>query len=360
MLDMSTTALAAVLGSYTMDIRAESWLGGQLIADNIPIADGTETRDRSLTVPEQISLTIPKRDQGFDWDPGTNPNHPLAAYGQVLRIDYGVDLDTHTEWINRGWFLITGSETDNDTVSVTAVGLLALIQEAELVAPFQPSATDTLVSVIRSLVEPALTVSIASQLADRSVPLGMQWDTDRMGALTELLNAWPADARVTEDGYLSVEPVGDGTIPVLTLTDGTGGTVVRWQASASRDGACNVVVAQGEDGFGNQIQGVAYDQDPGSPLRYGGAFSPLPVPYKMSSPLLTTITQCRDAAATTLKRLRRTAARKLSVTLVPHPGLMPGDVVSVTGAGLTNQLCVIESLSLPYVPQEMTLDVRVL
>jgi hypothetical protein len=278
----------------------------------------------------------------------------------MLRIDYGVDLDTHTEWINRGWFLITGSETDDNTVSVTAVGLLALIQEAELVAPFQPAATDTLVTVTRALVEPALTVSVDSALTDRGVPLSMQWDTDRLGALTELLNAWPADARVTEDGYLLVEPVSDDGTSVLSLTDGAGGTVVRWQASASRDGACNVVVAQGEDGFGNQIQGVVYDTQPGSPLRYGGAFSPLPVPYKMSSPLLTTITQCRDAAATTLKRLRRTAARKLTVSLVPHPGLMPGDVVSVTGAGLTSQLCVIETMSLPFAPQEMTLTVRVL
>lgn len=35
MLDMSTTALAVVQDSYTMQVRAESWLGGQLLADNI-------------------------------------------------------------------------------------------------------------------------------------------------------------------------------------------------------------------------------------------------------------------------------------------------------------------------------------
>ncbi|MFF9238377.1 DUF5047 domain-containing protein [Streptomyces sp. NPDC014776] len=356
---MSDTALAIVTSGFDMRIRAESWLGGVLLADDIPVADGSESRDRSLAIPEQITLSVPRTDGGTSWEP-IDPGHPLAAYGQMLRVDYGVDLPGHTEWINRGWFLITGSETDGETVSVTASGLLQLIQEAEMVAPFQPSSTDTLVSVVRALVEPALTVSIDSQLTDRTVPLSIQWDTDRLGALTEVLNAWPADAHVTPDGYLSVEPLGDGTTPVLSLTDGVGGTVVRWQASASRDGGYNTVVAQGEDGFGNQIQGVVYDQEPGSPLRYGGTFSPLPVPYKFSSPLLTTITQCRDAAATTLKRLRRTAGRKFTVTLVPHPGLMTGDVVSVTGAGLKNTLCVIESMSLPYSPQEMTLTVRVL
>jgi len=360
MLDMSSTALDAVQRSYTMDVRAESWLGGQLIADDIPISDGSETCDRSLNIPEQVSLTVPRRDKGFDWDPGTDPAHPLAAYGQMLRIDYGLDVGGQMEWINRGWFLITESSTDGDTVTVNAAGLLTLIDEAQMVAPFQPSSTDTLASVIRALVEPALTVSFDGALIDRAVPLGMQWDSDRLGGVTEVLAAWPADMRVTEDGYLLVEPVDDSGTPVLSLTDNTGGTVVRWQGSTSRDGAFNVVVAQGEDSAGNQLTGVAYDTDPNSPFVWGGSFNPLPVPYSYSSSLLTTIAQCRSAAASTLLRLRRTASRKISVTMVPHPGLVTGDIVSITGAGLSAAPCVIESLSLPYSPGEQSLTVRVL
>jgi len=362
MLDMSTTALAVVQGSYTMDIRAESWLDGQLIADNIPISDGSENRDRSLAVPEQISLTVPRRDQGFDWDPGTDPTHPLAAYGQILRIDYGVDTGGGImEWINRGWFLITDSSTDGDTVSVSCAGLLTLIDEAQLVSPFQPSSTDTLGSVIRALVEPALTCSFDGALTDRAVPLGLQWDSDRLAAVTEVLDSWAADARVTEDGFLLIEPVSDDGLPVLSITDDRAtGTVVRWQGSTSRDGAFNVVVAQGEDTAGNQIQGVAYDGIGNSPYRYGGPFNPLPVPYSYQSSLLTTVTQCRAAAAAKLKLLRRQAFRRLAVTMVPHPGLIPGDIVSVTGAGLASAPCVIETLSLPYSPGEQSLAVRVL
>lgn len=361
MLDMSTTALAVVQRSYTMDVRAESWLDGQLIADNIPIADGSESRDRSLAVPEQISLTVPRRDQGFDWDPGTDPEHPLAAYGQMLRIDFGVDVGGQFEWINRGWFLITESSTDGDTVSVNAQGLLTLIDEAKLISPFQPSSTDTLGTIIRGLIEPALTVSFDGSLTDRTPPLGMQWDTDRLAAVTEVLNAWGAEASVTADGYLFVEPVSDTGSPVLAITDDRAtGTVVRWQGSTSRDGAFNVVVAQGEDSNGNQLQGVAYDGAGDSPYRYGGPFSPLPVPYNYQSSLLTTVAQCRTAAAAQLKLLRRQAFRKLAVTMVPHPGLIPGDIVSVTGAGLTNASCVIEALSLPYSPGEQSLTIRVL
>ncbi|MFJ5644031.1 hypothetical protein [Streptomyces sp. NPDC093223] len=358
---MSTTALAVVQGSYDIAMRAESWLGGQLIADSIPIADGSETRDRSLAVPEQITLMIPRREQGFDWDPGTDPAHPLAAFGQMLRIDYGIDVGGQYEWVNRGWFLITDSSTDGDTVTVNCAGLLTLIDEAQLVSPFQPSSTDTLASVVRALTEPAMTVSFDGSLIDRAVPLGMQWDSDRLGAVTEVLGAWGAAERVTEDGYLMIEPVSDAGAAVLAITDDPdGGTVVRWGGSTTRDGAYNCVVAQGEDTAGNQLNGVVYDTDAASPYQYGGNFNPLPVPFLYQSSLLTTVTQCRTAAASQLTLLRRQAFRKLSVTMVPHPGLVTGDILSVTGAGLTNARCAVEQLTLPYSPGEMDLTVRVL
>lgn len=358
MLEMSNEALAVVQRSHTMLVRAESWRDDELLADDIPIHTGGEDRDRSLTVPERIKLTIPRRDRGYDWDPGADSEHPLAAYGQQLRISYGVDVGGSFEWITRGWFLITSTEPDGESVNVQCEGLLSLIDEARFVAPFQPSGT--LVSTVRALVEPALTVAFDGTLVDRSVPAGMQWDEDRMAALSEVLDAWPAVSHVTEDGFLQVEPLTDSGTPVLSLTDGTGGTVVRWLGTSSRDGAFNVVVAQGEDVDGNQIQGVAYDTNPDSPYQYGGSFSPLPVPYLFASPLLTTVAQCRQAAQTTLARLRRSASRMLTVDMVPHPGLVPGDIVSVTGAGLTAQPCVIEKQSLPYSPGEMQLTVRTL
>ncbi|AVV46470.1 hypothetical protein C6376_41440 [Streptomyces sp. P3] len=358
MLDMSDEALSIVQRSFTMKIRADAWLNGELVAADIPVAAGSEDRDRSLAVPERVTLTVPRRDRGITWDPSIDPEHPLAAYGQQLRISYGVDVGGGFEWIDRGWFLITDSGVDGDTVSVTAEGLLTLIDEAKFVGPFQPSGT--FVSTVRSLVEPALTAVFDGSLIDRAIPLGMQWDGDRMAALTEVLDAWPAVAEVTADGHLLVELLTDGGTPVLDITDGQGGTVIRWSGDTSRDGAFNVVVAEGEDSTGSQVQGVAYDTDGSSPFRAGGPFSPLPVPTRVSSPLLTTVAQCRAAASARLQTLRRTAFRKLKATLVPHPGIVTGDVVSVTGAGLTARACVVEGLSLPYTPGSMSLTLRVL
>jgi hypothetical protein len=358
MLEMSDQALAVVQRSFTMVVRAESWRSGELLADNIPVSDGSEEADRSVNVPETVTLNIPRRDRGFNWDPGSDPDHPLAAYGQQLRISYGVDLGNGDfEWIDRGWFLITDSSADGDTVSVTCHGLLTLIDEAKFVSPFQPKATDTLASTTRALVEPALTVVFDGTLVDRPVTAGMQWDSDRMQALNDVLDAWAAESRVTVDGYLLVEPVVDVGTPVLALTDGQGGTVMRWQGSTTRDGAFNVVVSQGEDADGNQIIGTAYDLS--SPFRFGGPFNPLPVPYFNQSDLLTTVDQCRKNAAATLIQKRRSADRKLEVTMVPHPGIQFGDTITATSDDLDGVPCTVEAYSLPYSPGQMTTTIRV-
>jgi hypothetical protein len=361
MLDMSAAALSVVLRSYEMQVRGTVWQNGVLLATDVPISDGTETRDRSLAVPESISLTVPRRVSGVEWSP-TAASDPLATYGQQMLISIGVDTGAAgVEWIERGWFLITDTAPDGDTLTVTLAGLLQLIDEAHFAGPYQPSGT--FVSTIQGLVEPGLTVSFDASLVDRPIPVGMQWDDDRMAALTEVLSAWPAVCEVTEGGFLLVGPLDDSGAPVLDLIDtGPKGTVIRWAGESTRDGAFNCVVAQGEDVFGNAIQGAAYDTDPNSPYQFGGPFSPFPVPQITNSSLLTTVDQCRAAAAATLALNRRTASLKLTVTCVPHPGVETGDVVTLTSAqlGLSKALGIIEALTMPYTPNEMTLTVRLL
>lgn len=356
MLEMSAAALEAIRRSYTLSVRVESWLDDELLGE-VPVDSGSETNDRSLAIPESVTLTVPRLSGGASWDP-VGRDHPLGSDGQRLRISLGIDLGNgETEWVERGWFLTTATSTDDDTVTVNCGGLLALIDEAKFVSPFEPAGT--FASTIRDLVEPALTVDIDSALMDRAVPVGLQWDEDRLRGLHELLDAWPAEARVNENGVLAVTAPQTTFVSVGDITDNPDyGTVVKWQSGRSRDGAFNVVVARGEDVFGSRIQGVAFDTDADSPQRYGGPFNPLPVPFLFESPLLTTQDQCFRSARSILERKRRTSARKLGATLVPHPGLVAGDVVRVTGPeGIVNTLGTIEQLTLPYTPSEMSLGI---
>lgn len=356
MITLSADATSVLTRSFRYYVNVQSWLGDVMLSDDVPIVDGGEDVDRTLRVPERVTLTVPRTDRGTTYDP-VEADSPLAAYGQHLVVSLGLDIGNGAvEWFQRGEYVITDSQAEGDAVQVEAAGLLQLIDEARLASPFQPSGT--LVSTLRALVEPALTVNVDAALTDRAVPSGMNWDEDRLGAVLEVLDAWPADAYVTADGYLSVVPASDSSTSVLSLTDGTGGTVMRWAGESTRDGCYNAVVARGTASDGGQVQGVAYDNTSG-PLVYGGAFNPLPVPFFFESPLLTTVAQCNDAANTRLRTLRRQSARKITATCVPHPGLQVGDAVRVTGRGLVNHLCIVERLALPYTPAEMALTLRV-
>lgn len=346
MITLSDEALSVLTRSFSYHIMVESWLADELLSDAIPITLGVEETDRALNVPERITLTVPRLDRGTSWSP-VSDDHALAAKGQRLRVQLGIGLgNNRIEWFQRGWFVIRDSKAEGDAVTVNAVGLLSLVDEARLVSPYQPSGT--LISTLRGLVEPALTV-VVQDLTDRSVPSGINYDEDRLAAVNELLDAWPAEGYVTEDGYLLVRPPQTSITPVLTLTNGTGGTVITASGQSTRDGCYNAVVARGTAADGGQVQGVAYDLSSG-PLRYDGPFNPLPVPYYFASPLLTSTAQCTQAAATVLERLRRESALRFTAQIVPHPGLQVGDVVSITTDDYTDLPCSIEALSLPYTP----------
>jgi Domain of unknown function (DUF5047) len=357
MITLSVAAQDILTRSHVRYLAVESWRNGQLLAADIPVSEASEETDRTLRVPERVTVTVPRLDRGVSWSPVAD-DHPLAANGQTLRVKLGVGLaNGEVEWFQRGVFLVEDATADGDTVTVTAVGLLALVDEARLVSPHQPSGT--LVSTLRGLIEPALTVVVDATLVDRSVPAAVNFDEDRLGAVLQLLDAWPADAYVDPAGVLQVKPAAQASTPVLALTDGTGGTVITASGSSTRDGAANVVVARGTASDGGQVQGVAYDTS-GGPKSYGGPFNPLPVPHFFSSPLLTTVAQCNEAAATVLARLRRGTGRELRVSMVPHPGVQVGDVVSVTTDDHTGLACSVEALALPYQASggAMTLTVR--
>jgi hypothetical protein len=343
MIQLSDLTQSILGGTYTLLLTVDSWLGGQLLAADIPMATGTEEVDRTLKVPERVSFTVPRLDRGMSWSPVAN-DHPLAANGQRLRVSLGIDQgNNRVEWFTRGWYLIQDSDADGDTVTVTAVGLLTLVDEARMVTPYQP--TGTLTDTLRGLIEPALTVVVDGQLADRDVPAGINYDLDRLQAVLDLLDAWPATGRVDPNGFLDVTAATIDPTPVLSLTNGAGGTIITATGKSTREGAFNMVVAQGTAADGGQVQGIA--QVLTGPRSVGGPFNPLDVPYFYSSPLLTDNDQCAAAAQTRLDNLLRENAIGFDVQMVPHPGLQDGDVVTVTTDDYTDLLCTVEYLSLP-------------
>lgn len=359
MIQLTAEALSILQRSYSVSLRVESWYNGQLLSDDIPVVGtgATETADRSIRVPERLTFSVPRMVNGFDWAPVAD-DHPLAANGQQLRVSIGIGTRSNQiEWFQRGWFVVFSADPRGDTVEVEAEGLLALVDEARFTGPFQPSGNFT--NTIRSLVEPALTVSFDTNLVDRAVPGAINYDEERLSALRLVTDAWPAEFQVNEDGYLYVAVPDTVFVADLALTDGVGGTVITALGNSTREGAFNLVVARGTDANGTQVQGIAYDSS--GPKMYGGPFNPLPVPLFFESPLLTTNAQAVAAARTRLANIKRQTNKAFEVTMVPNPTITAGDVVSLTTDTYTAMLCTVEKLSLPYLPgdgQPMTMTVR--
>ena len=375
MIDVSDEC-ASILNNrtFTMSARASVSLGGTVLLDDIPIITGTEEFDDNLRVPERIVINVPRIVDGVDLIP-TATTDPLAPYGQRLHVKIGIGLGQSTEWLNRGEFLIQEVRLDGTEIQVTAVGLLALIEEARLVAPFKP--TTTLTNTVRTLIEPALTVLVDAgpTALDRAVPAGLNEDEDRLGLLEQVLTAWPARAQMHPAGYLQVllaDDYGDddGFVQLYNFTDPLSGNVqnlaniIEVGGAITREGLYNTAVARGQAADGQQIIGVAYDTTPGGPTSLRGNFNPLPVPIFYYSPLLTTAQQCQDAAASILTRKAAQAAQRLQMRCVPDPRFVGNDLIrykSRRSSDLDLQTpVVIERLTLPYTSGSgpMTLVVR--
>jgi hypothetical protein len=343
------SVVTAVLGgpSIVLTVSVSSWRDGVLLAADVPIIAAAEECDRTIRVPERITLQVPSRDDNTVWSPGGTEDHPLASNGQRLNVKIGVGTTAGAvEYFTRGWFLIEDVEENDDTVDVTAVGLLALVDEARLVTPYQP--VGTIGSALRGLLEPGLTVDLTDAPTDRAVPAAgaVNYDEDRLGAVLEIIDAWSAELRVNENGFAVVTVDATPTVAVATLTDtGPAAVIAKRTGSSTRGGGFNTVVARGTAADGGQLQAVVYDLT--SPHRITGPWSPYPVPYFYASPLLTTIAQCNAAAATVLRRIRRTAGQAYALQMVPNPLLQLGDAVQLSTSLFTG-LCTIERLTLPY------------
>lgn len=343
-------------GSYRLRARCYTTLDGRVLADNLPILSGTEEYDESLNVPERVTVAVPRVIDGVSYEP-VDPTSALAAFGQRLHVQLGVDVGAQgTEWFTRGEFLITQSAANGDQVDVTAVGLLEIIDEARFITPYAPAAT--ILGVLRNLVEPALPLLVDSALVDRATPgasSGINYDEDRLGAMWEVIDAWPADAMIMPEGYLYVFPESDGTRDWNLFRTNRAdspfdkATVVRRQSSSSRDGVYNVVVARGQLADGGQVYAAAFDTS-GSASRYGGPFNPFPVPYFYSSPFLTSRAQCQAAADKMMRRRQRGTFASYDVTCVPVPILTGRDGVWIIGDDP-----VLEQAEIPTVVERMTL-----
>ncbi|MCV2395916.1 hypothetical protein OEB99_16495 [Actinotalea sp. M2MS4P-6] len=318
---------------------ASVWRDGALLAGSVPINWGRFTAARSLRVPERVEFTVPDLVDGFSWVP-RDPDHPLARYGQVVVLGITVTTPQGAEYETRlGQFLIHDSDHDDvgGLVRVSGLGMLNVVETDDFQVPEVPRAGGTLASEFRRLMSPGIPVSIADGLVDRDCPRSFQWPDDRLGALYDIAKAWPARILTDQWGQVGLlEPLPAVPSPVLSYTDGQGGTVVSAPTSDTREGQPNIVVATSSVTDSTALEplsatarvttGPLAATDDGTGYRR--------VVKKWSSPLATTRAQLAASAATILADESRGSVVR-TVTAAPDPRPELDDAISVTRDGHT-------------------------
>ena len=362
MITVSDTARTLInSGRYVYHVRASAWLGDQLLHDNVPIASGSEEGDRDLAVTDRVTLRVPRRAYGMDWTP-TAGDSPLAARDQTLKISLGIGQGAdEPEWFQRGEFLITETvPSGSDELAVTCASLLTLADEARFTTPFVPATT--LGGTLRKLLEPSVLVDLTDAPGDRSITLTtVAWDTDRLAAVNEVLDAWPAEAVMTEQGILRVYPTTPPTEALRTFSDEAGGTVVSAAGYSRRVDPVTTVIATGYAADGAEVRTVYPVLESGPPGSLAGTpgrlTDKLRVPTKIVSGLLSNLGQTSATARFLSTRMaRRYTLKRLLVETAPDPTIQLGDCVGVWAEQVWT-LGTVETLDLPYTPGLMRLEV---
>lgn len=317
---------SVLAGNIDRSVRVASWHGAELLAADVPVDSGT-FEEAAQEIPEKITIVVPVRGRGGPWAPGEDPTHPLARFGQRLNVVIDTRSSRGLTWETPlGWFQIQDWDLNDDETAVTVVatGLLQVVADDTLPRPEQPAAGGTFVSEVRRLMTGGIPVEIHEDLVNRSVPGSHQWEEDRLSALYDLADAWPARILTGSDGVVRFRPpLGDSPVPVAELSDGENGVLISAPRGDSRDGVFTAVVASSSADDPNSTPVSAEYITPSgiyAPASYGL------VRRRYASPLLATPAACLSAAKKIAQDSQR-QGRTQTITLPPDPRLQRGDVI---------------------------------
>ncbi|MEC3975082.1 DUF5047 domain-containing protein [Amycolatopsis sp. H20-H5] len=330
---MTDSFLNTVRGAHKAVFRAKVVAPGQTgvnpLGVEIPVNSGDVTSDTTADITSTADLTT-----SLAWP--VTPTAPGAPYGQEIYLERGVQYGNGIrEFVGLGYFRIDSVEQDrtpNGKLHIGASDRMVNVRDGRNIAPYQfgPSASVGAVidQVIGEVVPNLVTVYDFPAYA---VTLGTSHvvDEDRLKFVRDLVAAYGKVMYFDYAGRLQVKsPPAQARDSVWTINHGRGGVLVSMKRAISRDGIYNAVVARGEStGELPPVQGIAYDNDPASPTRWGGPFGKVPKFY--SSAFLNTPKQCSAAAASMLLSANG-LPYTVSLGTVPNAALEAWDVVTVT------------------------------
>ncbi|MEV7425161.1 DUF5047 domain-containing protein [Streptomyces sp. NPDC091212] len=348
--DVSSAFRQALTTSHRIVTRVDAHYAGQVVAEDIPIQDGTVTLDRGSKVRRSLSLTISDV-KYLPW----NATDPLAVYGQTLVVSRGIVMGTNPpEMIRCGTFRIDEPSGDTHFGPVTLTGKSSevAIQDDRFMVPMTTRGYTNCVEAISYLIRLTLpSAVITNQTAGLRNPTCAiaTWDaqTDRWDAVTQIATAMNAEIYVDSlDRFVIRDlPTVSSEAVAWDIADGEGGTLMSSARTMSRTSVYNAVVATGESisTYTAPVSAVAYDNSPSSPTRWGGPYGKVPRFY--TSALLLTTGSCQVAADGMLfDAIAPNIQAQIQAS--PNPAMEPGDCLRIV-YGDRRELSIAQTVSIP-------------
>lgn len=333
---VSQTFLDTVRGSHQAIFRARVVSGLQTSTNptggtEIPIIEGDVTFDVNSDVNASCDVTVK-----IDWP--ANSSAVGAPYGQELFIERGVQYGNGIkEWVGLGYFRINSVEQSNapkGTIRITGEDRMAMLRDARPLAPVQYFATDTISSVINSVVSSVINpvTIVYPDWTPSAIALGSDHilEDDRIQFLQDIVTAYGRVMYFDYQGRLVIKqaPTVNPYSPAYEVNVGRNGVLCTMSRTISRDGVYNAVVATGEPVADQPpVRGVAFDLVTTSPTYYLGPFGQ--VPRFFSSSFLLTNDQA-TSAATSILSSSLGLPYVVQLGVVPNPALEGWDVLRVT------------------------------
>lgn len=370
---VSSAFLQALNGSLMPVAQVDAWYGGQLVKQALPFVSGSLTIDSTRTIAGSLdTFTFVSKDGSLAptrWD------SPLACYGSELNIRAGLQLHGQgLEMISLGWFRIDSytSNEFNQLYSRPASGIaqwiprggivtnqasdrMALLDDAQFLAPQQPAQLASVMAEIANLCFGIVPVESLSAITDAAIPATVSYGQSRVQALQDLAAVLGCTASMSPNGGLQlVSTTPAASVWTVSLAGRNGAPILNWQRSGDRTGLYNAVVSTGTAVDGTALQGVS--QVTSGPLRFGGPFGQ--VPFGHFSPILATQAATQADSDTTLADLSTGAIVVIPLTLPPNIALVPGDVITVDIPKLS-VTGIVQSLTIPFPITSMQVNLAV-
>jgi len=314
-------------------VRVDSCLGGDLLAANIPVSGGSYILDSTTQTLESATVVVPYYADGRSWVPAAEVRHPLGRFGQELVFTAVVTDGSEDFWETDLGRVRIQEWYDDGNIVVECEGVMRRAADSRFSRRTTPRKDGTLASELVRIMPGGIPVMISDDLTDRACPSTFEWDEDRISAIYDIIDAWPA--LIKPDGYGGVEILPELNeaewSSVYTFHDGDGGTAASAPRSDTRERVYNRVIARAEtdDADAPLVQGQA--KITSGEYSVTGPYGDVPRFY--SSPLLKTQAECQAAAAALLAKSQR-PARVLDVVAAVDPRFELFDPVTVEFDGV--------------------------